>query len=72
VDIEVVRALDGWPARRLEFAIEDTRHGAGEDLEEDGADKRAPSVSDGDAVTTGRPTRAPRWVTALYKQAGAE
>jgi hypothetical protein len=65
VDIEVVRALDGWPTRRLEFAIEDTRRGAGEDLGEDGADKRAPSVSDGDAVTARRPSRARRWVAAL-------
>jgi hypothetical protein len=53
VDIEVVRALDGWPARRQEFASEVMRRGAGKNLVEDGADKWAPSFSDGDAVMVG-------------------
>jgi hypothetical protein len=39
VHIEVVRALDGWPAQRWEFVGEDTRRGAGEDLGKDGADR---------------------------------
>jgi hypothetical protein len=53
VDIEVVQALDGWPARRWEFADVDTRHGAGEDLGKDGDDRRDPSISNGNEVMAG-------------------
>jgi hypothetical protein len=70
VDIEVVRALDGWPARRWEFAGEDTWRGAGEDLGKDGADRRASSVSDGDAATAGRPTHVRGWAGMASGWAG--
>jgi hypothetical protein len=66
----VVRALDGWPARRWEFAGEDTRRGAGEDLGKDGADRRASSVSDGDAATAGRPTHVRGWAGMASGWAG--
>jgi hypothetical protein len=47
-----------WPART---------HGreAWEDLGEDGADRRASSISDGGVVTAGNPARAWRWDVAL-------
>jgi hypothetical protein len=62
VDIEVVRALDGCPARRWEFADEDTRHGAGEDLGKDGADRRDSSISNGNEVMAGRPAHTRGWL----------
>jgi hypothetical protein len=43
------------------FADEDTRRGAGEDLGKDGADRRAPSVSDRDAVMAGRLAHMRGW-----------
>jgi hypothetical protein len=43
------------------FASEDTRRGAGEDLGKDGADRRALSVSDGDAVMADRPAHMRGW-----------
>jgi hypothetical protein len=70
VDNEVLQALDGWPDRQREFADEDTRRGAGEDLGEDESDRRAPSVSDGDVVTAGKPTRARRWAGSASSWAG--
>jgi hypothetical protein len=43
------------------FAGEDTRRGAWEDLGKDGANRQAPSVSDCDAVTAGRPAHMWGW-----------
>jgi hypothetical protein len=70
VDIEVVRALDGWLARRWEFASEDTRRGVGEDLGKDGANRWAPSVSDGDAVSSGKLAHAQGWLGSASSFAG--
>jgi hypothetical protein len=72
VDIDVVRALDGWPARRRDFADEDTWRGAGEDLGEDGADRWALFVSDGDAVMAGRPAHVWRWAGSAPRWLAAE
>jgi hypothetical protein len=70
VDIKVVQALDGWPSRRWEFVGEDTWRGAGEDLGDDRAHRWAPSISDGDAVTAGKPARTRRWVGSSLSWAG--
>jgi hypothetical protein len=72
VGIEVVQALDGWLARRREFTGEDTRRGAGEDLGDDRADRRAPSISDGDAVRAGKPAHAQRWAGSARAGPAAE
>jgi hypothetical protein len=42
VDIEVVRALDGWPARRWEFGQQGYTGAKQWGLEEDGPDRWAP------------------------------
>jgi hypothetical protein len=66
------RQVDRWTLRwckhstggRLDdgnFADEDTRCGAWEDLGKDGADRQAPSVSDDDVVTAGRPAHMRVW-----------
>jgi hypothetical protein len=61
--ILVVRGGDGWPVRRRQFgrcchAGEQRR----EDLGEEGAGRRAPSVSDGGAVTG--------WQTGTHAEMG--
>jgi hypothetical protein len=55
VDIEVVQALDGWPARQWEFGRRGHASAEQGGLREDDPDRWAPSVSDDGAVTGGMP-----------------
>jgi hypothetical protein len=51
VDIEVVRALDGWLAQQWEFGRRGHAGAEQGGLGEDGPDRWAPSVSNGGTVT---------------------
>jgi hypothetical protein len=62
VGILTMEGGDGWPARLRQFGqrchVSEQRR---EDLGEERADRRAPSVRDGGALTTGRPAQTRRW-----------
>jgi hypothetical protein len=66
VAILVVQGGDGWPARRWQFGRRCHAGGAEErNWGKEGADRRVPPVSDGGAVTEGRPAHTQRWASTL-------
>jgi hypothetical protein len=67
------RGGDGWSAQRHQFVtVIFTRVQSREELGENDPDRRAPSVSDGDTVTGGRPGSRVKMGQALQKQADVE